>query len=776
MTSAPIPKNELQRLYLLHELDILDTEPEPVFDQITAFAKDLFEVDTAIITLVDAERQWFKSAVGFDGQETPREVSMCAHVVAKGATMVVNDASQDPRFHDNPYIDCVDGVRFYAGVPLEMAPGLFIGTLCIIDSKPRELTQQQQYWLETLTDWVRDELQARYAISNYEQERHVLAQGPVAAVVWQVEPEAHLIYVAENAERVLGYQADYLLDPAVRYESIVHIADQRELLSRMQAVLDGKRETLEMDYRVLTPTGQVRWVSHFAKADHDRSGRVIRVRGYLHDSTKRKNLELSLQHANQSFELALSAGNLSTWDWDLTAQQVKVNHTWRELLGRNKSYARDNAWAKLIHPDDFQDARQALQSHLKGQTERFEARMRIQHADGHYLWLHTIGKVIERDENNLVTRMVGIHHDITEHVQNEQHRRQQEAVLSLVSTVQHEFLVVKDFSEVCDTAIPKLMALTESEFGLVGELDDSNSRARNMVWLHGVKIANDEDKNAGFQRLIQQGLDVEVNGDVIQSALVRGEPQLCPYPVQAHEARFFPIELPELQNALILPLYFKRTVVGLLLLANAKDNYHREQLAVLEPILNTLGTLMHIRRMDEERKNAVDELRKMATTDELTQVANRRIFLETTEQRFIEFQRYGTPVSVAIIDLDHFKKVNDTFGHAAGDHVLKKFCRITEQQLREGDLLGRQGGEEFGILFLHADSEQAMQGAERVRSAIEAAEFSYEGKEIPVTVSIGVATLLVTDGDIDRWLARADRALYEAKAAGRNRCMAADEV
>src|SRR5690606_26540519 len=112
----------------------------------------------------------------------------------------------------------------------------------------------------------------------------------------------------------------------------------------------------------------------------------------------------------------------------------------------------------------------------------------------------------------------------------------------------------------------------------------------------------------------------------------------------------------------------------------------------------------------------------------------RRVFLETSEQRFQEYHRYGVAVSVAIIDLDHFKKVNDTYGHAAGDHVLKQFCRITEQQLREGDVLGRQGGEEFAILFLHADQQQAMQGAERVRAAIDSAEFEWQGKIIPVTV------------------------------------------
>lgn len=776
MTSAPVPRNELERLHLLHELDILDTEPEPVFDQITAFAKDLFQVESALITLVDAERQWFKSKIGFDENETPREVSMCAHVIAQGQTMVVNDASTDPRFRDNPFIDCVDGIRFYAGAPIEMAPGIHIGTLCIIDSKPRLFTEQQQHWLEILAAWVRDELISGYTISNYEQEREVLAQGPVAAVVWQAEADPHLIYVAENVERVLGYKAEYLLDPAVPYESIVHKADQTELLRHMHAVLDGQREFIDIDYRVITPTKQTRWVSHFARADRDRTGRVMRVRGYLHDSTKRKNLELSLQRANQRFELALSAGNLSTWDWDLKSHRVKVNHTWREVLDRDESYAIGNAWAKLIHPDDFEPTRQILQAHLKGRTERFEAKLRIQHADGHYIWLHTIGKVIERSETNQVTRMVGIHHDITDEVMNEQRRRLQEAVLGLVSTVQHEFLFVKDFSEVCDKAIPQLMALTDSEFGLVGELHDSNSRSRNMLWLHGVKTADNAERDAGFQRLIQQGLDVEVSGDVVQSALVRGEPQLCPYPVQEHEAKFFPIELPELHNALILPLYFKRTVVGLLLLANAKDNYHREQLAILEPILNTLGTLMHIRRMDEERQDAVDELRKMATTDELTQVANRRVFLETAEQRLLEFQRYDAAMSVAIIDLDHFKKVNDTFGHAAGDYVLKQFCRVAEQQLRDGDVLGRQGGEEFGILFIHATLEEAMQGAERVRNAIESHVFDWQGKTIPVTISVGVAALQATDNDVDRWLARADNALYQAKSSGRNRCIAANEV
>src|SRR5690606_11306081 len=139
-----------------------------------------------------------------------------------------------------------------------------------------------------------------------------------------------------------------------------------------------------------------------------------------------------------------------------------------------------------------------------------------------------------------------------------------------------------------DIALPKLMDLTDSHIGLVGELPD-NSRSRNMLWLHGLSFKGDADKNKAYQKLIKQGLDVEVSGSIAQHVLVRGEPQLCPFEVKSEEALFYPIELPTLDNALLLPLYFKRQVVGLLLLANSENGYYREQLATLEPMLNTLG-------------------------------------------------------------------------------------------------------------------------------------------------------------------------------------------
>lgn len=775
MKLAPLPKNELERLHLLHELDILDTEPEPIFDKITNLAKQVFNVETALITLVDSERQWFKSKIGFQACETPRSISFCGHAIAQGATLIVENALEDERFHDNPLVTAENGIRFYAGAPLEISPGIFVGTLCIIDTHPKHFTSQQVQWLEILAEWVKNELIGRFAMSNYEQERKVLAEGPVAAVVWQVKPTAHLIYAAENVERVLGYRRSYLLDETINYETIVHKADRDELLTRMHAVIDGEHDSLEMEYRVITPDNQIRWVHHYARADFDRHDEIIRVRGYLHDSTKRKELELSLQQANQSFALALAAGNLATWDWNLFTQSVTVNHTWAEILGRDESYATNNNWSQLIHPDDFESTRDALQRHLKGQAERFEAKFRLQHADGHYIWLHSIGKVIEFDDQGFAIRMVGIHHDITEEVKNEQRRQQQETILNLVTAVQHEFLFVKEFSEVCDLALPQLMALTDSKVGLVGELPD-NSVTKDLLWIHGLHLRSDEVKNQAYQRLIQQGLEVEVTGRVVWQVLSEGKAQLCPYPVQDDEALFQPLDLPALENAYLFPLFFKRQVVGFLLLGNSNTGYNKNLLATLEPILSTLGTLMHFRRVDEQRITVTEELRRMATIDELTQVANRRSFLQAAEERFNEQLRYDVPVSVAIIDLDHFKKVNDTYGHAAGDKVLKQFADITKEVLRDGDMLGRQGGEEFAILLPHADLEKAMQAAERVRQRVEETLFQWQGETIPVTISVGVAQLTPADKDVDRWFARADNALYQAKSEGRNRCIAAKEV
>lgn len=161
MISAPLPDDEAERLAALRALLILDTPPEARFDRIVEFAASEFDVPIAMISLVDSNRQWFKSKVGFGGLcETPREVSFCAHAVYHRETLLVPDALHDPRFHDNPIVVGAPHVRFYAGAPLTLKSGAVVGTLCVIDTRERAFDAIDRCILESLRLLVVAELEA----------------------------------------------------------------------------------------------------------------------------------------------------------------------------------------------------------------------------------------------------------------------------------------------------------------------------------------------------------------------------------------------------------------------------------------------------------------------------------------------------------------------------------------------------------------------------------------------------------------------------------------
>ena len=137
--TAPLPENEAARLGALRALAVLDTPSEERFDRLTRLAAALFDVPVALVSLVDANRQWFKSCVGTELRETPRDVSFCSHAILGNEVLLVPDALLDPRFADNPLVTGPRHVRFYAGVPLSLADGSRVGTLCIVDRRPRQL-------------------------------------------------------------------------------------------------------------------------------------------------------------------------------------------------------------------------------------------------------------------------------------------------------------------------------------------------------------------------------------------------------------------------------------------------------------------------------------------------------------------------------------------------------------------------------------------------------------------------------------------------------------
>lgn len=159
---------------------------------------------------------------------------------------------------------------------------------------------------------------------------------------------------------------------------------------------------------------------------------------------------------------------------------------------------------------------------------------------------------------------------------------------------------------------------------------------------------------------------------------------------------------------------------------------------------------------------------RLATTDPLTGVANRRLLFDVSKRELARSRRYGTPTSLIIIDLDHFKSINDKFGHLVGDRALSHAADVLGEAIRDADMISRYGGEEFGILLPMTDLDGAVEVAERCRTRLAERPFMVNGDNVTITASLGVAST-VKEGDVDELLRRADDALLRAKALGRNR-------
>lgn len=172
MIPPRLPDNEAARLKELRSLNLLDTSTEERFDRLTRIASRLFDVPIALVSLVDEDRQWFKSTVGLDAKETPREVSFCAHVILNNRVMVVENTNKDERFSDNPLTQQAPYIRFYAGCPLRSLEGYNLGTLCLIDRSPRQFSESDIELLKDLAALAEREIELTQ-LANEDELTHI---------------------------------------------------------------------------------------------------------------------------------------------------------------------------------------------------------------------------------------------------------------------------------------------------------------------------------------------------------------------------------------------------------------------------------------------------------------------------------------------------------------------------------------------------------------------------------------------------------------------------
>ncbi len=189
-----------------------------------------------------------------------------------------------------------------------------------------------------------------------------------------------------------------------------------------------------------------------------------------------------------------------------------------------------------------------------------------------------------------------------------------------------------------------------------------------------------------------------------------------------------------------------------------------------------VSDVTEMKQTQAKLETLVTELNMQAVTDVLTGLANRRHFWERARAEIVRSSRYNTPLFLIMLDIDKFKAINDGFGHAAGDEVLRNLASTARTALRETDVIGRLGGEEFGVLLIQTDEDHAKLVAERLRQAVEASEVAFEGGTIRYTVSLGLASARQNEASVDELVKRADMALYQAKETGRNRVCYADDL
>lgn len=292
------PWTEPDRLAALRSYDILDSEREPAFDDVTALVARICDAPIAVINLIDAERQWFKSEVGLGVRETPLETSFCRHALLERDRLVVADASSDPRFECNPLVTAADGLRFYAGVLLKNPDGLPLGTLCVLDTRPRPegLTSLQAETLEVLSRQVMSLLELRRALkAGREAESRLTATADALTdsearfraladampqMVWSTQPDGFHDYYNARWYEFTGVPAGST--DGEGWNGMFHPEDQERARIRWKHSLETG-DPYEIEYRLRRADGVYRWTLGRALAIRNEAGEITRWFGTCTD-------------------------------------------------------------------------------------------------------------------------------------------------------------------------------------------------------------------------------------------------------------------------------------------------------------------------------------------------------------------------------------------------------------------------------------------------------------------------------------------------------------
>ncbi|MFK3974761.1 diguanylate cyclase domain-containing protein [Pseudomonas sp. NPDC087358] len=304
---APIPPYEKERLEALRQLEILDTPGETSLDRITRLVARMLDVPIALVSLVDENRQWFKSRVGLDAMQTPRELAFCAHAILQTTPLVVPDAAADERFRDNLLVTGAPHIRFYAGVPIRTSKGFAVGTLCAIDERPRQMTEEELSILRDLADIVSREVQLRENLMLARRQKNrsdalfkaseagYRSMFELASVgIALVAPDGGWINVNTALCDIIGYTREEL--KSLTFQDITHPEDLNTDMGLLQQLVDNEIDHYQMEKRYLRKGDGPVWVSLSVTKKLSSEGHLEYFISIIQNIQARKELEQEARH------------------------------------------------------------------------------------------------------------------------------------------------------------------------------------------------------------------------------------------------------------------------------------------------------------------------------------------------------------------------------------------------------------------------------------------------------------------------------------------------
>lgn len=445
---------------MVRRTQILDTPPEPAFDELTRLATRLFEVPMAIIGLLDSDRLWFKSATGLDLQEISRSEALCAQALQASEAMLVDDMASEPDYADHPLVAGPPHIRFFACLPLVVRDGIALGAFCIMDTRPRHLTDGERKTLTALAGHAaalldlrlqRADLEAAVAerdqVSNELSMRsqHLAEAQRIAQLgSWEYWIDTGHMTWTEQIFQILGLE-DTTVEPSLNlWYTRIHPDDLEVMRLADERLLNGEAKT-NMEIRIVRPSGETRYVWLRAEVLVDERGRR-RVSGTNMDITDRRRIEAKLSAAEAGMELASRLAHVGAWSVDLASGRV----TWsdevyaiHEMVPGTEITPEQGI--EFFAPEFRQEATEAFQACARDGIPFEQERLLIT-GEGNVKWVRGIGRPV-RDKTGQITGVQGAFQDIDAQKRSELEVRRlaQRLEATLESITESFFTVDRDW-------------------------------------------------------------------------------------------------------------------------------------------------------------------------------------------------------------------------------------------------------------------------------------------------------------------------------------------